>query len=137
MFTTKIKVRYNETDQMGVVHHSNYYHWFEVARTELLEQLGFPYSEVEKSGVMLPVIESHCYYKNPSKYEDNLTVISQITFLKGVKVSFDYKIIRDDDQKVIAIGQTVHTFIDKQFKPINPKKRIPYLYQILNTVLNK
>lgn len=137
MFKTKVKVRYNETDQMGVVYHSNYYHWFEIGRTELLDELGLPYKEIEQMGTMLPVIESHCVYKNPAKYADELTVFTKLVLLKGTRMKFEYNIMREADNRLIAVGDTVHTFIDNSFKPVNPKKHNPKVFNMLSGVLNK
>lgn len=136
MFSTKIKVRYYETDQMGVVHHSNYYCWFEVARTEFLDYLGYPYAKLEEEGIMLPVIETHCNYKNSAKFWNELIITTKLDYIKGIRAGFFYQIIRETDNKLIAEGSTVHTFIDNQYRPINPSKHCPQFYQILNNVLN-
>lgn len=128
---TKIKVRYVETDQMGIVHHSNYYHWFEVGRTELLNQIGMSYSDIEKQGILFPLIETHCYYKNGAKYEDELTIETKLSELKGAKAYFTYKVIRNKDNKILAEGNTVHTFTNTEFKPINLKKQNLTLYNKL------
>ena len=137
MYSTKIKVRYCETDQMRVVHHANYYNWFEVGRTEFLEDLGYPYAKLEQEGTMLPVLETHCCYKNSAKYGDELTIIVKLDYLKGIRTSFSYQVVRESDNKQIAEGSTVHTFLDKQFKPVNPSKHCKMFYDILNNVLNK
>jgi len=119
---TKIKVRYAETDQMGIVHHSRYYPWFEEGRTEFILQTGITYGELERQGILLPVIETGCIYKAGAKYEDNLTVRTWIQELKGARITFFYEVIRDADHKLLAQGKTVHAFVNKNFKPINMKK---------------
>lgn len=132
---TKIKVRYVETDQMGVVHHSNYFHWFEVGRTEFLNQLGMSYGEIEKQGVMFPLIETHCYYKLGAKYEDELIVTTKLSQINGVKVYFSYEVIREKDDKLIAYGDTVHVFTNRSLRPINIKKESSKIYNMLFKVI--
>lgn len=119
---TKIKVRYVETDQMGIVHHSNYYPWFEVGRTEFFAQSGMSYGDIEQQGILFPLIESGCVYKEGARYEDELTIRTWIVQLGGVKVTFGYEVIRDRDSKKLATGKTVHAFVNQDFKPVNIKK---------------
>ena len=93
---TKIRVRYNETDQMGVVHHSAYITYFEVGRTDLIRSMGKTYSSMEKEGIMLPVISLHCNYSGPAYYDDELIVRTSIKENPGVKVRFDYEIYNNE-----------------------------------------
>ncbi|WHH60465.1 thioesterase family protein [Petroclostridium sp. X23] len=131
---TKIKVRYVETDQMGIVHHSNYYPWFEVGRTEFFEQTGLPYAEIEQQGVLFPLIKSSCTYKEGAKYQDELTIKTWIQELSGAKGTFQYEVVRDRDGKIIAEGKTVHAFVNKAFRPINLKKVNPILWGRLQSL---
>ena len=119
---THFVVRYAETDQMGIVHHSNYYAWFEVGRTEFFSHTGMTYGQLEKQGILFPLIESSCVYKEGARYEDQLIIRTWIHELKGARVIFNYEVVRDKDGKVLAKGQTVHAFVNKDFKPINIKK---------------
>ncbi len=128
---TEIKVRYVETDQMGIVHHSNYYAWFEVGRTEFIVEAGMPYSEMEKHGVMMPVLESNCKYIEGAKYEDELKIQTWIEEMNGAKVLFGYNVVRVSDQKVIAKGSTKHAFVNDEFKIINLKKKNLEMWDIL------
>ena len=128
---TKIKVRYVETDQMGIVHHSNYYAWFEVGRTEFFAYTGMSYRKLEEEGLFFP-IESQCIYKEAAKYEDELTIRTFIHELKGARITFNYDVIRNLDGKLLATGKTVHAFVNPQFKPINLKKFHPKVWVLLN-----
>jgi acyl-CoA thioester hydrolase, YbgC/YbaW family len=120
---TTIKVRYVETDQMGVVHHSNYYAWFEVGRGEFILQSGLSYSEIEKNDIMLPLVESNCKYIEGAKYEDIVVIQTWISEITPVKVIFNYAVVRSKDNKIIAKGSTTHAFVNKSFKIVNMKKK--------------
>ena len=135
IYETEVKVRYVETDQMGIVHHSNYLPWFEVGRTELFNSIGISYGQIEKDGIMLPLIDSYCRYINSSKYEDELIIQTVVEQLKHVKTKVAYSIIRKEDNKLIAIGYTTHVFTDLNLKPINLKKHNLDLYnKLLNCI---
>ncbi|MCB2294071.1 acyl-CoA thioesterase [Clostridium algoriphilum] len=119
---TKLKVRYVETDKMGIVHHSNYYAWFEVGRTEYITAIGMTYKEMEQSGIMLPVVESSCKYKKGAKNEDILIIETFMKELNGAKVIFNYNVVREDDGKILAKGSTTHAFVNERFRIVNLKK---------------
>ncbi|HHU77924.1 MAG: acyl-CoA thioesterase [Caldicoprobacterales bacterium] len=127
---TKIKVRYQETDQMGIVHHSNYLIWFEVGRTEFLHDAGFNYGRMEERGVMLPLTEARCTYLHGAKYEDNLIIRTWIEKFAGVRLTMAYEAIREEDGLLLAKGSTVHAFTDKSLKPINVRRKHPEIYQL-------
>lgn len=110
---TKIRVRYGETDQMGVVYHANYATYFEVGRTEWLRQYGITYKSMEDSGIMLPVISLSIDYKNSAKYDDLLTVKTSIKKLPTVRIEFDYELINESGQ-LLATGNTVLVFMDME-----------------------
>lgn len=116
--TTKTRVRYSETDQMGVVYHGNYAQFFELGRTEWLRSLGVTYKNMEVSGIMLPVISLKCNFIKSALYDDVLTIH---TFLKKeplVKIEFDYE-IKNQDAKLICTGNTVLAFMNSEtLKPI-------------------
>src|SRR5690554_240696 len=114
---TKIRVRYKETDQMGVVHHSNYYIWFEVGRTEFIREAGLSYHDMEKKGIMLPVLETHCKYIHGAEYDDLLTVRTRMSKFKGVRLTMEYEVFRDVDGLLLAKGSTVHAITDINMKP--------------------
>lgn len=108
---TKIRVRYGETDQMGVVYHANYATYFEVGRTEWLRQYGLTYKSMEDNGIMLPVISLEIKYKNSAKYDDKLTVITSIKNLPKARIEFDYELVNESGD-LLATGNTVLVFID-------------------------
>ncbi len=129
---TKIKVRYVETDRMGIVHHSNYFAWFEVGRTEFIKEQGMRYKDMENAGVLLPLIECGCEFKAGAKYEDELVIKTSINSLSPVKVEFKYEVLREHDRNFLANGFTRHAFVNKEFKPINLQKKYPEVWSIMN-----
>lgn len=108
---TKIRVRYGETDQMGVVYHANYANYFEVGRTEWLRQYGITYKSMEDSGIMLPVISLEIKYKNSARYDDMLTVKTVVKSVPSVRIEFDYELLSEHGD-ILATGKTVLVFID-------------------------
>lgn len=122
LFDYKVRVRYAETDRMGISYYANYFIWFEAARTEYFRSLGFAYSEFEKQGILLPVAEAHCRYTSPSSYDDLLTVRTIVSQMRQSSLRFDYEVFKNEDtSKPIATGYTVHVFSGPDLKPI----RIP------------
>lgn len=103
---TEFRVRYGETDQMGIVHHSVYPLYFEMGRTELFRQIGYPYTEMEKLGIIMPLVDLSVKYINPAKYDDLLVVETVISSYSPVKVVFSYRIL-DEAGKVYTTGETV------------------------------
>jgi acyl-CoA thioester hydrolase len=126
--TIDIRVRYAETDKMGVVYYANYFVWFEIGRCELLRTIGRSYRELEAEGVGLPVIEAHCEYKSPARYDDALQVKTTGKLLSPARVEFVYEISRPCDGTVNATGRTVHAAIDTNGRPC----RLPdYIRELL------
>ena len=126
---TEIRVRYKETDRMGIVHHSNYYVYFEIGRTEFMRSMGFPYREMEEKGYMMPIVETHCHYKMPAQDDDQLIISTKMTKFKGARVVLEYEIIKKDDGTLLAYGSTVQAITDSNLKPINIKKKCPIIYE--------
>jgi acyl-CoA thioester hydrolase len=112
-----VRVRYAETDRMGVAYYANYLVWFEVGRADLLRRLGWSYRELEESGVILPVIEAHCEYRQPSRYDDELEIRTSGRVLSPVRLRFDYEVVRRADRVVAAVGRTVHAALDASGRP--------------------
>jgi len=131
---TYLTVRYAETDQMGIVHHSNYPIWFEVGRTEFLKSLGASYSSIEDSGVILPLFEINCQFKSPAKYEDNILIITSMKSISRVRVCFSYEVLNSSNNKLLATGETMHAWTDKLLKPVNAQKKIPELFSMLKNL---
>lgn len=136
MIETDLVVRYAETDKMGIVHHSNYFVWFEVARTELIKEVGISYSEIEnRLGVYLPLISCGCEFKKPCFYEERVKVSAKVNNLTPVRIKFYYEVKKDG--VVCARGYTEHAFVDKNFRPINLEKKNKELFNLFKTLLEK
>ena len=122
-----MRVRYAETDQMGVVYYANYLVWFEVGRTDLLRSAGWSYREMELDGVSLPVIEAHCTYRESAKYDDEIEVRTSGAMLSKVRVEFTYEVVRAADQALLARGSTVHASLDRAGRPCRMPERVRHL----------
>ena len=119
-----VRVRYAETDKMGVVYYANYFVWFEVARADLLRSLGWSYREMEHTGVSLPVIEAHCEYHRPARYDDELEISAEGRRLSPVRMAFTYEVRRVDDPSLVASGRTVHAALDAAGRPCRLPERL-------------
>lgn len=118
---TPARVRYAETDQMGVVYYANYMVWFEIGRVELMRSLGLAYSQMENHhGLILPVIEANCRYRAPARYDDEILIETQPSLVRGSVIKFAYRILRKQpdsaEPQVLAEGETVHVVCDENFK---------------------
>jgi len=114
---TKIRVRYAETDQMGVVHHSNYLVWFELGRSDFCRARGFSYKDMEeKDDALMVVAEAYCRYKSPAYYEDIVTIRTKIAEIRSRSVQFVYEVFRESDNLLLAEGETLHLVTDKNKK---------------------
>jgi acyl-CoA thioester hydrolase len=123
-----VRVRYADTDQMGVVYYANYFVWFEVGRTDLLRHFGWTYREMERDGFSLPVVEAQCSYRQPARYDDLIEIRTTGALLSPVRVRFDYQVVRPGDETVLATGHTVHASLDASLRPC----RLPdYVQEIL------
>jgi len=118
---SKVRVRYRETDQMGVAWHGEYFAWFEVGRTDLLRQRGCTYRELEERGLRLPVVEAQARYRRPVFYDDLLEIRTRVTRLQGARVDFAYEVHREDTQGPLATGATAHAALDPRGRP----RRLP------------
>ena len=123
--STDIRVRYQETDNMGVVYYSNYLVWFEVARTEYLRSMGLVYKKLEEKGIYLMVASVSCKYKSPAKYDDTVKVETWIEDVKNTSLRFVYKL--SVGERTIATGDSVHVFTDKNKKPVRIPEEIKSL----------
>lgn len=125
---TKIRVLYKHTDQMGVVHHSNYINFFEAARTELMREIGLTYAEVERRGIMMPILDVHIKYQQPARYDEVITVRASIAQMPMARVNFDYEVIGEDG-RAIATGSTTLGFIDSLSR--RPQRAPQWLVEVL------
>lgn len=128
-----IRVRYKDTDRMGVAYYSNYLVWFEVGRTEFFRNLGVPYAEFESNKIFLPVIKACCEYKFPARYDDELKIVTTVTRLHEIRISFDYEVWRGEE--MLARGSTEHAFVNENGRPLILKKSSPFLWRRLQEVL--
>ena len=128
-FSTNVRVRYGETDQMGVVYHGNYASYFEIARTEWLRNLGVTYKELENKGIMLPVISLFFNFIKSAKYDDVLTIIVILKKNPLVKIEFDYEIYNQKKEK-ISTGNSILAFMD--MKTNKPLRCPDYILEKLN-----
>ena len=113
----RLRVRYAETDQMGVVYHANHFIWFEVGRVELLRQLGFSYREMEENdGCFIAVVDARCRYKAPAHYDDEVIVRTNLKNLRESLVHFGYELLRVNDGALLAEGETTHIVTDANMK---------------------
>jgi acyl-CoA thioester hydrolase len=118
-----VRVRYAETDQMGVVYHSNFFIWFEIGRVELLRKLGFSYRQMESDGYHLPVVEVRCRYKAPALYDDTLAIRTRMVNLRPSLIAFGYEAIRQSDEALLAEGESTHIVVGAGKKKIQlPEK---------------
>jgi acyl-CoA thioester hydrolase len=131
----KIRVRYAETDQMGVVYHSNHFVWFEVGRVEFFRQLGFSYKDMEQQdGCHIAVVDARCRYKAPARYDDEVVVRTQLKNARESMVHFGYELVRASDGLLLAEGETMHVVIDREMK----KTPIPEKYmRIFKTAISE
>ena len=131
-----ITVRYAETDKMGIAHHSNYPVWYEVGRTDYIKSFDTTYSEMEKSGVLIPLINLTCHFSKPAFYEDRLLVRTWCIEMTAARIVFAYTVKRINDdgtEEELGYGTTEHGIIDsKSFRPCSIKKRMPQLYEKIN-----
>jgi acyl-CoA thioester hydrolase len=114
---TQIRVRYAETDQMGVVYHGNYFIWFEVGRVELLRQVGWSYKTLEADGVRLPVVEATCQYRHPARYDDELEIRTTGRMASPLRVEFTYALVRMSDGRELAVARTLHVPVNGDGRP--------------------
>ena len=128
---TKIITRYSETDQMGIIHHSNYAVWFEAGRTDFFKKIGISYKEIESKGILLPLYEMNCKFKRPALYEDELIIKTSLKVITKVRIIFTYEVINNLDGKLLSLGETMHGWTNKALKPVNAEKIIPDVYCLL------
>jgi acyl-CoA thioester hydrolase len=133
---TRIRVRYAETDKMGVVYHANYYIWFEIGRTEYCRARGFAYRDMEENeDAFLVVAESYCRYKASAYYDDELTVRTRVTELRRRSLRFGYEILRAGTGEIIAEGETMHVITDSEGRVRSFPER--YKEMLLSTVASE
>lgn len=131
------KVRRSEIDKMSIVHHSVYLKWFEMGRRDYLRKAGIPHSVINHQGFYLPLSAIECKFKSPAKYGDELAIITKITAISCVKVTFEYRILNKTNGRTLAVGKTIHAWTDKDIKPLNIEKAAPQIYESLKSFVQK
>ena len=130
------RINYYETDAMQIVHHSNYIRFMEESRTDALERVGLPYSEMERQGVLIPVLAVNCQYKHPARYGDTILVNVGVKEYSGVKIIMEYTITNKASGEILVIGETKHCFTDTNLKPISLKKSRQDMHEKMIELMN-
>ena len=131
------KVKYYETDKMGITHHSNYIRWMEEARIDFLDQIGYGYAKLESEGISSPVIGIECNYKTPTTFNDEVEIKAQIKEFKGVRLIIEYTMTNCKTGDLVAIGETRHCFLNGANKPVALKRDFPELDKKLKELMLK
>lgn len=130
---TKFRVRYAETDRMGIVHHSNYPIWYEMGRGDYIKMFGYNYREMEEQGVMTPLLNLNSSFVKPALYDDEIILRTKVILISAARITFSYTVKRieaDGTETELGYGTTEHGFVDANtFRPISIKKRMPELYE--------
>ena len=115
---TTLRVRYAETDQMGVVYYANFFVWFELGRVELFRQLGFSYKEMEQDDdSYIVVADARCIYRRPARYDDVIRIRTRVAGLRSRSIRFDYEVVNDETGELLATGETGHVVCDRNARP--------------------
>lgn len=134
----KLRVHYQDTDQMGVAHHANYVGWFEIGRTEMMRNAGIAYNEMEKLGLLLPVVNIDIQYRRPAHYDDSITVFTKVVNFSAVRLEFEYEIRRIEgasdhsDSELLAKGKSKHMWVNHEWKPARIDKVAPEVFALLH-----
>jgi acyl-CoA thioester hydrolase len=131
-FMHQLRVRYQETDQMGVVYHVNYLNWLEIARTEWIRELGISYSQLEEKGLLLPVTDVQLKYIQPARYDDVIDVYLRIADYSYLRMGFEYDVYRSIDNLLLLTGTTRHVWVNHEWKPVRLDRMMPELYELIS-----
>lgn len=129
-------VQYYETDKMGITHHSNYIRWMEEARIDFLSQIGWDYAKLEGKGLVSPVLNVTCDFKQSTTFSDRVYISVSVKEFKGVKLHLEYK-MRNQDGKIVCMGTSSHAFLDREGKPIRMKQEQPELFETLSSLVTE
>lgn len=133
---TPIEVRYQETDQMGVVYHANYLIWFEIGRTKFIKSIGLDYAKMEKQGVLAPVINAQLSYKKPVRYGEEANVVTWLEKYDGLRITYAYQIL-DGENNVAVSGITEHVIVKEgSFRPLSLRRSFPDWHEAYSKQLN-
>lgn len=134
-FDSSVRVRYQETDQMGVVYHANYLTWFEIGRTEFIRSAGYPYKEFENRGILLPVVNLNVQYKSPARYDDEIIIRTGVANFTGVRITFSYEVRHKESDRLLVSGETEHVWVNQDFRPINLNKIWPEMAALISRMV--
>lgn len=135
MYIYKHKVKYYETDKMGVTHHSNYIRFMEEARVEWMENMGWSYKKCEDVGMVSPTLAVNCIYKKNTTFDDIISIKVRLKKYNGLRLTVEYEMSKDGE--IVALGETEHCFVNDNFLPLRIKKDYPEFDEILNNELKK
>ncbi|MCQ4086930.1 thioesterase family protein [Saccharibacillus sp. JS10] len=154
-FRTGLKVRYQETDKMAVVYHTNYLNWFEIGRTEMIRTIGLSYRQIEEQGLYLPVLEARTTFVQPARYDDKVWIYTRIVGFSPLRLDYEYEIRRCEDEQewntdsiewdskkpragtLLNTGATDHVWLNTQWKPVRLNKAAPHLYEQIGKWIDK
>ncbi|GIP27847.1 hypothetical protein J23TS9_29770 [Paenibacillus sp. J23TS9] len=152
-YTASVRVRYQESDQMGVVYHANYLNWFEIGRTEMIRELGITYRSMEEQGVLLPVTDLDMKFIQPARYDDEITIFTRMTTFSKLRIKYAYEIRRLSSEErehlheaqnsacpelpgvLLVSGSTSHVWVNREWQPVRLDKGAPGLYSALEQSL--
>ena len=130
------KVRYYETDKMGITHHSNYVRWMEEARIDYLDRIGLSLKALEAAGIASPVVSIECEYKAPTTFDDSVAICVEVKEFRGVKLVLGYTMTNADDGTTVMLGESAHCFVNRDGRPIALKKQFPELDAVLKSMVS-
>ncbi|WP_426452065.1 acyl-CoA thioesterase [Paenibacillus sp. S-38] len=128
-FIYEVRVRYEETDQMGVVYHANYLTWFEIGRTEMIRSLGMPYQTLEARGLLLPLTDAEMKFRLPARYDDWITIRVRVSEFSSLRLTFECEIRRGTE--LLVTGRTKHVWVNREWRPTRIDKEAPDLYELI------
>lgn len=134
----KHKVQYYETDQMQIVHHSNYIKWFEEARTHLMDEIDFGYNKMEEKGILVPVLSIYTEYRSMTRFGETVVIKAKIKELSGVRLTVSYEIVDEVSGELRCLGESKHAFLDKEtYRPISLKIKHNDIYTLLEQMMEE
>ena len=124
------RAQYYETDQMGIIHHSNYIRWFEEARLHFMDEIGLSYAKIEEMGILIPVLSVDCQYKTMVHYNDIVDIYTRIIKFNGVKMTIAYRVVDHVTGEIRCTGETSHAFLNREYRLVRLKREYPDLYEL-------
>lgn len=135
VYTYEHQAKYYETDQMGIIHHSNYIRWMEEARMGFMDAIGFPYKALEQTGIVSPVIHVDCGYKSMTRFDDTVVIAVKMKHYNGIRLGFEYTICDKGTGTVRAVANSEHCFLNREGKPVSLKRSCPEADRLFSKVL--